>query len=186
MHTDEPREIQGVELGYDPRDIDLKRILKIVVYFFAFATVFFGGGAIYYIYIGRIETSQHFDARKPPIIGPKIQGNISAKLDIMTMRQNERRLMESYGTNPDGKQRIPVAHAMDLLAQRGLPVVTSDKTATSPGNTIEQNATGPAKPGPASRSTPTTPADPGPVPTPDYGQGAAGATAGGAGAASVP
>ena len=186
MHTDEPRDVQGVELGYDPRDIDLKRILRIVVYFFAFAIVFFGGGALYYVYVGKIVTNQRFDTRRPEIVGPKVQGNVMAKIDIMTMRQAERRQMESYGTNPDGKQRIPVSRAIDLLAQRGLPAVTSDRKATSPGNTIEQNATGLAKPGPASRSTPTTPADPGPVPTPDYGGGAAGATAGGMGAGTGP
>ncbi len=179
MHTDEPREVQGVELGYDPRDINLPVIKKIVVWFFVLTVLFFGGGAIVYIarhWGGRTT----FDTRKAPIAGPKIQGNITAKVDIMDMRQAERAQMETYGTNPDGKQRIPVDRALDLLAERGLPLVTSDKTAQSKGNTIEQNATGPASP-----STTTTPGETGPVPTPDQGGGATGTTAGGSGAATT-
>ena len=164
MHTDEPRELQGVELGYDPRDIDAKGIYKVVFYFFVFALVFFGGGALYYIYWGKIETSQRFDARKAAITGPKLQGNIAAKVDIMDMRQQERHDLESYGTNQDGKQRIPIDAAMDILAGRGLPQIANDQKATSPGNTIPQNAVGPA-----GDSTTTSPNQTGPVPTPPTG-----------------
>ena len=190
MHTDEPREVQGVELGYDPRDIDLGRILKIVVYFFVFALVFFGGGAIYYVYIGKIETSQRFDARKPAIVGPKLQGDVAAKTDIMAMRQVERKEMTTYRQNADGSWRIPVDRAMALLTERGLPAVKSDQAAVSPGNTIPQNATGmaprddqagkTAAHGPSPSFTTTSPANPGPVPTPDAG-GATGSTVGATG-----
>ena len=154
MHTEEPRDLQGVELGYDPRDIDAKGIYRVVAYFFLFALFFFGVGALYYIYIGKIETSQRFDPRKPAIVGPKLQGNVAAKIDIMQMRQTERAQMESFGTNkelaPDGstveRQRIPVEAEMRLLAGRGLPDITSDKTATSPGNTIPQKRGRPRRP----------------------------------------
>ena len=173
MHTNEPRELEGVELGYDPRDIDGPKIYKIVFYFFVFATVFFGGGAAFYIWRGGgLQFAR--DARKPDIVGPKVQGNIAAKVDIMEMRQTERREMETYGTNPDGTQRIPLDRAMTILAERGLPVVTSDKTAVSPGNTIPQNATNPENPGPAPATTPTSPAETPPVPQ----SGATGSTGG--------
>ncbi len=193
MHTDEPREVEGVELGYDPRDIQEKGIYRVVVYFFLFALFFFGVGAIVYVRLG-VGQNQHFDARKPEIVGPKVQGNIAAKVDIMRMRQDERAQLESYGRNPDGKRRIPVDRAMRLLAQRGLPEIKDDKKAVSPGNTIEQNAVGPAGAkgdgsasgnvpggvaGPAPTSTPTTPAETPRVPTPDQGPGAQGGTAGG-------
>lgn len=172
MHTDEPREIEGVELGYDPRDIDLPKIKKIVIWFFILTVFFFGMGAIVFSWRGwGARTS--FDPRKAAFAGPKVQGNVSAKIDIMSMRQKERAEMESYGTNPDGKQRIPVDRAIDLLAERGLPPVTSDEAAVSKGNTIEQNAKGPA-----ASSTTTSPAEQGAVPTPDLGGGATGGTAG--------
>ena len=167
MHTDDPREVEGIDLGYDPRDIDIAKIAKVVIGFFAFSLVFFGGGAIYYIYIGKIVTASRFDPRKPAIVGPKLQGNIAAKTDIMTMRQVERAQMDSYGTNQDGKQRIPVDAAMRILASRGLPDIESDRNATSPGNTIPQNAIGPA-----GASTSTSPNVDGPVPTPPTGSSA--------------
>jgi hypothetical protein len=196
MHTNEPRELQGVELGYDPRDIDAKGIYKIVVYFFLFALVFFGGGAIIFVRQGWGGRTS-FDSRKPAFAGPKVQGNIAAKIDIMAMRQHERRVMESYKDLQNGKWQIPVDRAMALVAAEGLPAVASDQKAVSPGNTIPQNATGPA-----ASSTPTSPSESAPgedrlngkpsvstgegepglvPPTPDLGQGATGTTAGGAG-----
>lgn len=173
MHTDEPRDVQGVDLGYDPRDIDAPKIYKIVAGVFAFAVFFFGGGALWYVYIGRVNTDQHFDNRKVQAAGPRIQGNVAAKIDIMQMRQDERRQMEGYGENRDHSQHIPVDAAIAILAERGLPEIKSDKTATSPGNTIPQNAVGPA-----GSSTTTSPAQTGPVPTPDAGPGATGSTGG--------
>lgn len=164
MHTDEPRELQGVELGYDPRDIDAPKIYKVVIGFFAFAVFFFGLGAIVYIYWGKFGFSSNFDPRKPAIVGPKVQGNVAAKIDIMSLRQAERRQMEGYGQNQDGKQHIPVDAAMEILAKRGLPTISNDEKAVSPGNTIPQNAVGPAGP-----STNTSPANPGAVPTPPTG-----------------
>ena len=180
MHTNEPRELEGVELGYDPRDIDGPKIYKIVFYFFVFATVFFGGGAAFYIWRGGgLQFAR--DARKPDIVGPKVQGNIAAKVDIMEMRQTERREMETYGTNPDGTQRIPLDRAMAILAQRGLPEIKGDEKAISPGTTIQQNAIEPGEGqsdrlegGPAAPSTPTTPATTPPVPQ----SGATGSTGG--------
>jgi hypothetical protein len=174
MHTNEPRELQGVELGYDPRDIDSKGIYKVVVYFFVFALVFFGGGYFAFRFFA-LGNGTSFDARKPRFEGPKVQGNVTAKIDIMEMRQHERAVMESYGTNPDGKQRIPVDRAIEVLSGRGLPTPADDTKATSPGNTITQNATGPAPAG-----TPTTPPSEGPgesVPQPS-GSGTLGSPTG--------
>ena len=183
MHTNEPRELEGVELGYDPRDIDGPKIYKIVTGFFIFATFFFGVGAALYIWRGGGLQSAR-DARKPDIVGPKVQGNIAAKVDIMEMRQTERRELETYGVNPDGSSRIPVDRAMALLAERGLPEVKSDEKALSPGTTIPQNAIEPGQGqsdrlegGPAAPSTPTSPATTSPVPQ----SGATGSTGGAVG-----
>ena len=172
MHTDEPRDVQGIDLGYDPRDIDAPKIYKIVAGVFAFALVFFGIGAVVYIKLG-IGFKAGFDPRKPAIVGPKIQGNIAAKIDIMQMRQDERRQMEGFGENQDHSQHIPVDAAMAILAERGLPAIKNDQKATSPGNTIPQNAVGPA-----GSSTDTSPAQTRAVPTPDAGPGATGSTGG--------
>lgn len=153
MHTNEPREIQGVELGYDPRDIEAKSITKFFVAFFIFATVAFGGGVIIYEMMG-LGGRSSFDTRKPRIEGPLVQGNITTKTDIMSLRQYERHMMSTYEPTKDGKWRIPVDRAIELLGTRGLPTITSDAPAKSTGTTIKQNAVGPAT---AGTSAPTTP-----------------------------
>lgn len=148
MHTNEPREVQGIELGYDPRDIQSKSLTKAIVYFFLFTLAFFGIGAIVWIRAGWSH-SESFDARKPKIEGPTVQGNMTAKTDIMSVRQHEHELMTTYAPLENGKWRIPVDRAMSLIGDRGLPSVTSDAPAQSPGTTIKQNATGvtPGSPG---------------------------------------
>jgi len=156
MHTNEPRQLEGVELGYDPRDIDAKRIYKSAIWFFVLTVFFFGLGAIIWIRYGLAHTSD-FDKRKPAIVGPLVQGNMAAKVDIMNVRQDEHRRMTTYGTNPDGKQRIPVDQAIALIAQRGLPVVPSEGPAKSPGNTIKQNAVEPGTTPPVTATPETTP-----------------------------
>ena len=155
MHTNEPRELQGVELGYDPRDIESKPVTKFFVAFFIFAIAAFGLGAVIYTRMD-LGGRSSFDTRKPKIAGPLIQGNITSKTDIMSLRQYERRMMTTYEPLPNGKWRIPVDKAIDLLGDRGLPAISSAAPAKSTGTTIEQNAIGPATS--ANRtSEPTTP-----------------------------
>jgi len=141
MHTNEPREVQGIELGYDPRDIEAKGLTKAVIYFFLFTLFFFGVGAIWWIRAGWSH-SETFDKRKPAVAGPLVQGNMTAKTDIMSVRQHEREVMTTYAPLESGKWRIPVDKAIDVINGRGLPTVTSDAPAASPGTTIKQNATG--------------------------------------------
>jgi len=162
MHTNEPREIQGVELGYDPRDIEAKGITKFFIVFFIFATVAFGGGVVIYEAMG-LGGRSNFDTRKPKIVGPLIQGNITTKTDIMSLRQYERHMMTTYEPMPTGKWRIPVDRAIDLLGSRGLPPITSDAPAQSKGTTIQQNAIGPATAGTSAPTTP--PAETAPMPS---------------------
>lgn len=157
MHTNEPREVEGIDLGYDPRDINVKPLVKAVIGFFAFTLVFFGVGA-YVFTVKKWGPHSQFDPRKPVFEGPKLQGNITAKVDIMSMRQAETKALTTYGPGLNGGRRIPIAHAIDLLAGRGLPAISSDLPAKSPGNTIKENAVGPS----------TTPSERAPVsPIPD-------------------
>jgi hypothetical protein len=153
MHTNEPREVQGIELGYDPRDIEAKGLTKAVIYFFLFTLFFFGVGAYWWINAGWSH-SETFDKRKPAVAGPLVQGNMTAKTDIMSVRQHEREMMTTYAPLENGKWRIPVDQAIEKIGGtdgRGLPAITSDAPATSPGTTIKQNATGvtPGSPGAA-------------------------------------
>lgn len=153
MHTNEPREIQGVELGYDPRDVEPKGLTKVILFFFGGTLFFFGVGAILWIWLGYARPS-NFNPRKPRFAGPLVQGNITSKTDIMALRQFEKRMMTSYEPLPNGKWRIPVDQAINLLGSRGLPPITSAAPAKSTGTTIQQNAVGRSTEG---TSVPTTP-----------------------------
>lgn len=161
MHTNEPREVQGIDLGYDPRDIQAKGLTKAIVYFFLFTLFFFGVGAFWWINAGWSHT-ETFDKRKPAIEGPMVQGNMTAKTDIMSVRQHEHEMMTTYAPLENGKWRIPVDKAIDLLNDRGLPVIQSEVPAKSPGTTIKQNATGvtPGSPGAAALEKGETPVKP--------------------------
>ncbi|RYG27186.1 hypothetical protein EON82_00275 [bacterium] len=158
MHTNEPRELQGVELGYDPRDIEAKPIGKFFLYFFIFTIVAYGGGVLIYQWMG-LGGRSNFDTRKPAIAGPLVQGNITSKTDIMEMRQYEKRMMTTYGEQKNGSWRIPVDRAITLLGDRGLPTISSEASAKSTGNTIPQNAIAPGESNvpTAGTSAPTTP-----------------------------
>jgi hypothetical protein len=159
MHTNEPREIQGVELGYDPRDVEPKGLTKVVVMFLGATVFFFGVGAWLWMALGYSKPST-FNARKPRFEGPRVQGNITSKTDIMAMRQEERRLMTTYEPLKGGKWRIPVDQAITLLGDRGLPAITSAAPAKSTGTTIQQNAVGPATAGSTEPTTPPTETSP--------------------------
>lgn len=161
MHTNEPREVEGIELGYDPRDIKIKPIVKVVLGFFAFTLVFYGIGAIVFIRAGW-GAHTAFDSRKPIFEGPKLQGNVTAKVDIMAMRQAETKALTTYGSGVGGGQRIPIDRAMELISQRGLPAISSDQPALSAGNTIKENAVGPSTT--PSERAPMSPIPAGPVP----------------------
>ena len=144
MHTNEPRKVEGVDLGYDPRDIETKPIIKVVIAFFAFTLIFFGMGA--FVFMRTTWGHQTpFDVRKPQIVGPRVQGNVSAKVDIMQMRQAETKGLTTYDPKGlGGGARIPVDRAMDLLVERGLPAIKSEAPAKTVGNTIKDNAIGPS------------------------------------------
>jgi hypothetical protein len=75
---------------------------------------------------------------------PKLQDNITTKIDIEVMRRDERERMENpaWIDQSKGVVRIPVERAIELVAQRG--VSTGNEVAAKPqGNTMTQNAVGP-------------------------------------------
>lgn len=156
MHTNEPRELQGVELGYDPRDVEPKGLTKVIVIFLGATLFFFGVGALVWMNLGYAKPS-NFDARKPRVAGPLVQGNITAKVDIMAMRQFEKEAMTTYKPLENGKWRIPVDRAMEILGTRGLPAIASEVPAKTTGNTIPQNAIPPTSAPQTEPSAPTTP-----------------------------
>ncbi|HUI06439.1 MAG TPA: hypothetical protein VL486_05485 [Verrucomicrobiae bacterium] len=71
----------------------------------------------------------------PPVTAPKLLAN-PAK-EMRKLRVHEDALLTTYGwVDPDrGVVRIPIAHAIDLVAERGLPVMTNEVAAAPAGGT---------------------------------------------------
>lgn len=130
MHTNEPKEDPLVELGYDHRDVDYKRLVKAVIAFLSFGVGSALVGAIIYtnrFAIFRLEEPRPgIDAqlgRRAFAKGtPFIQDNVASKVDIMTLRQMETKRMTSTGYTDDSHQyaHIPVDRAMEIVSKKGV------------------------------------------------------------------
>lgn len=144
MHTKGPKEDPLLDLGYEVRDIDTKTIEKAVMWFFGFATLMFIVGAWVYANINP-AFSPKYQAEKehlviPPPPNPLLQTNSTNVTDIMHLRQHETAVLTSTGYTDASHAfaHIPIDRAIDILAQRGLPVVGSNTPAVSKGNTTDE------------------------------------------------
>jgi len=156
MHT-EPREDPLVELGYDHRDVDIPKIRTAVIWFFGFAIGSFLVGLLVYknrtaLFL-RENRAAYSNAnrtrRLPEYPNPLLQDNVIAKTDLMIMRQGEQKIIEGQGPLNDGsgRWRIPVEHAINLTAERGLAPTGRSVPAVSRGNTSGANPATDAVPG---------------------------------------
>lgn len=143
MHTNHPKEDPLVELGYEHRDINFKNLTRAITYFFVFTAICFAAGFWVYDVMHpmsnrQTKTSETSYAKfKPKAPNPLLQDNITAKADIMTMRQSEYARLHSTGPieGAPGKVHIPVERAMDLIVERGLPETPETSTPQIRGTT---------------------------------------------------
>lgn len=123
MHTDEKHD-PLVELGYEQKDIDAKRIFNVTMWFFGFA--FFSWGVIYLAWwmLGytKVDPAGN-NLRTSKILAspnPTLQTNITAKTDIRDMRKKERDDLDTSGPSKytPGAIHIPIEQAIKLTADR--------------------------------------------------------------------
>src|SRR5579862_464850 len=130
MRKDEPMSAQTDylrKLGYETSDVSLPTLLKWLL-----ALVIFAGGTaivtyfIYIVFVPEIGVEgrpfpQAGAINLPPEPNPLLQAN--PHRDIREFREAEEAQLNSYGwvDKQGGTVRIPVARAMDLVLQRGLP-----------------------------------------------------------------
>ncbi len=100
---------------------------------------------------GRGEMERHLERTFP---APRLQYDDVYDLD--SFRDSENAWLDSTGKSADGTIHIPVARAMDLLAQRGLPSVSGPfLPANAPANVLAPElAPGAAAPPRSSRAAP--------------------------------
>jgi hypothetical protein len=159
MHTkhepDDPEVLK--QMGYDRRDLDVPAIRNSTIWITGFCIACFLVSVPIYNYLttppgGFVEKvlgHNRVDDNKTRIrmdaTTPRLQDNITTKLDIEEMRRDERERMTkpAWVDQNKGVVRIPIERAIDLVAERGVATGNS-VTAKPQGNTITQNAVGPA------------------------------------------
>jgi hypothetical protein len=75
--------------------------------------------------------------------------------DMQIFRGSEEQWLKSTGKSPDGSIHIPVNHAMEILAQRGLPQVSGPFQPANVGAPSAAYPSGAADTGQTSRTTPS-------------------------------
>ncbi len=129
MHTNDHDKLPPdvlKQMKYETRDMNLDAVLKVAAGFviFTLASVFLSW--VFFQIPGIVpkgEVSRPFTRISPPVGTPVLQTNINNTDDIATVRHRETVVMTSTGpseTEP-GFYHIPVAQALKLIAQRGLP-----------------------------------------------------------------
>jgi len=140
----EKREDPLVDMGYEIRDINLKAIRNATIGFFLFAIGSFAVGYWIYAVMNPAFNGDYLSAkdrrRIPPSPYPLLQNNLTAKTDIMALRQAESVQLKSTGYNDPTHEsvHIPIDRAMDLIATRGISPTGNDVAAVSKGNTTDQ------------------------------------------------
>ncbi|MCX7963576.1 MAG: hypothetical protein N2644_03700 [Candidatus Sumerlaea chitinivorans] len=113
--------------GYEPRDANTRAIFKAVVY------LTLGTAAIVYL-LWILFVQLHGPEEKPRLLPPPVAKQpdqlppeprlqLSPRQEMEAMRAAEDRILNAYGwvDQAQGKVRIPIARAMQLTLERGLP-----------------------------------------------------------------
>ena len=139
MHT-EKREDPLVELGYEVRDVNKKALMNGTIGFFIFAIVSSIAGFIIFrlMYPVGFEAQTEPKRLLPQSPNPIVQSNITAKTDIMTVRQHEDQVLNAPAHWLDAsrtKVAIPIDRAMEIIAERGMPKTNPEVPAVTKGHT---------------------------------------------------
>lgn len=140
MHT-EKREDPLVELGYEVRDLNTVAIRNATIGFFIFT---FGSAAIGFATY-RIMNPTVFETKPslnnrviPGAPNPLLQSNMTAKTDIMDIRQHETAVLTAPVGWADAEKthlHLPIERAMDIIATKGLKPTGMAVPAVSKGHT---------------------------------------------------
>jgi hypothetical protein len=146
VHTDndpiDPKTL--AEMGYEQRDVSTRPMMWAAFWLFVFTI---GSGLLGALFIKvwnivpEVVTEQRpFHKVQPPKDTPILQNNSDNTADIATLRRNEANVLLSTGQAGPGFYHIPIDHAIELIAKRGLPVTgTQTVTRPKPGSPAPQD-----------------------------------------------
>jgi hypothetical protein len=128
-HSKEPDDKNLLEeMGYEPTDIKSQVLPRTTGIFFLFVIVSFGLSWLF-IYIVAPDMAIVPDAsrlerkRVPPPEAPLVQSSMTAKKDMIELAREETAKATTYAWTDrnNGKVRIPIDQAMEIVARDGLP-----------------------------------------------------------------
>lgn len=131
-------------MGYEVRDLNVKAIRNATIGFFLFAAGSFVIGWWVYNAMNPAMTLDYQRTpdhrRMPPANYPLLQNNVTAKTDIMALRQAESLQLKTTGYTDASRTavHIPIDRAMDLIATQGLKPTGLQIEAVTKGNTTDQ------------------------------------------------
>jgi hypothetical protein len=130
-HHDNPLDERDLdlleEMGYEPSDEPAASpVGKYTALFFAFFALMVVVSFGFLQVVGRIEG---FDIKQnrerqlmPPKGTPLLQSNVTAQGDMVQIRKDEVAKLSGYAPIPEeGRFKIPVDKAMEIVVKRGLP-----------------------------------------------------------------
>jgi hypothetical protein len=133
------------KMGYDRRDLDVPSIRKATIYTVVGCVVcYIIAVYIYNLFIDGSLMHVKKDvtpSRNKGLVGqPELQDNITTKVDIKRMREDEDKKLNHYSwvNEAAGTVRIPVSEAMASVAKNGVSTGNSVAAKTT-GNTIKLN-----------------------------------------------
>jgi len=145
------------ELGYETQDIHYKKFSVYGIYFFGFLTAMAIAGFVimWFMVPTRLSGGKMGDYVPKSEMAtdtPRLQTNITARTDIMSLRRKESAELDTNGVLDQGKgvYHITIDDAIDILAKRGLPKtapVQSNGQMTLNGASINPNNSGQLTPG---------------------------------------
>jgi hypothetical protein len=119
---------RGERPGHEEKDVDVWAVAKFALALVLLCAVALAGLAGLFRYFqsreARLQPPQVAgDDLKGPSLPPLPRLQTSPVLDLKRMRQDEDQILGSYGwiDRQKGIVRLPIARAIDLLSQRGLP-----------------------------------------------------------------
>ena len=140
---DEPRLAAGAA-GYEHKDANLKGVMTFVIGLAGFVVL---------VLIGLTRVNDlmfRHRARPEPVSSkrdPAQSTLIHQREQLLGLRERENAVLDQYGwvDRQAGTVRVPIARAIDLLAERGIPAGKGPKSAVE----INSHAGTPATPSPA-------------------------------------
>jgi hypothetical protein len=159
MHT-EKREEPLADMGYEVRDVNYKGLRTATTFFFGFTVFAAIAGYVIYRYWANpsLYTTQGKKVERllPQDPNPRLQDNVTAKTDLMDLRQAEDKILDGTPVEKkDGTYQIPIEAAKAMVIETG-GHTDAASAGTSTGEVSRPNEVGSAEATPGGEPLPST------------------------------